>query len=99
MHRRKQVAIVDGKDYWHALHVVEIKNCDFLEVLEGTEVELKARPHLSMIQVAVLHVAVGLEDQADIGTKAKVGIEFGEIGGDGCLRVKRRGAKHKKRRD
>jgi hypothetical protein len=56
-----------------------------LSFSEWTNVELKAWPDLSAIQVAVFHVAFGIEDQAYIGTETKVRIHFGEEGGHGCL--------------
>jgi hypothetical protein len=41
--------------------------------------------HLSAIQVAIFHVAFGIEDQTYIGTETKVRIQFGKEGGHGCL--------------
>jgi len=65
--------------------IVHVQNGDSLEFLERTNVELQARPHLSPIQVAVFHVAFGIEDQAYIGTETKVRIHFWENGVHGCL--------------
>ena len=56
-----------------------------LEFLEWTNVKLYARPRLSAIQVAIFHVAFGIEDQTYIGTETKVRIQFGKEGGHGCL--------------
>ena len=99
LHGRRQVAIAGGEDYWHALHVVEIEKGDFLELLEGAEVKLQARPHLSVVQVGFLHVALGLEDEPDIRTEAKVRIDLGEKSRDRCLCAESRRGKHKKRSD
>jgi len=85
LHVRWEIAISDAEHDWHGLHVVHLENGDSLEFLEWTSVELKARPDLRMIQVAVFHVALGIEDQAYIWTETKVRIHFGEEGGHGCL--------------
>src|ERR1700740_439599 len=41
--------------------------------------------NLRAIQVAVFHVAIGIEDQPYIGAETKVRIHFAEEGGHGCL--------------
>src|ERR1700739_2113494 len=72
LHARWEIAISDDEHHRHGLHVVHVENGDSLEFLEWTNVELKAWPDLSAIQVAVFHVAFGIEDQAYIGTETKV---------------------------
>ncbi len=52
-------------------------NGNLLELVDGPGVELKAWSNLRAIQVAVFHVAFGIEDQAYIGTETKVRIHFG----------------------
>jgi hypothetical protein len=55
---------------------VHVENGNPLEFLEWTNVGLKAWPDLSAIQVAVFHVAFGIEDQAYIASETKVRIHF-----------------------
>src|SRR5712664_4583442 len=65
LHARWEIAISDCEHHWHGLRVVHVENGDSLEFFEWTNVELQARPHLSAIQVAVLHVAFCIEDRSE----------------------------------
>ena len=72
VHARWEIAISDGEHHWQGLHVVHAVNGNLLELFEGPGVELKARSNLRAIQVAVLHVALGIKNQSDIGRDAEV---------------------------
>jgi len=87
LHGRRKIAVAHSEDHRQALDVVEIENSDLLQLFEGLEIELKARADLGVVQVAVFHVALGLNVEANIGCEAEVGIDFGEIGGERGLRV------------
>ena len=62
LHAGRKVAISGGEHHRHPLHVVQVKNCDFLQLFKWPEIELKTGPNLGMIQVAVFHVAFGIKD-------------------------------------
>ena len=49
LHGRRKIAIADGEDHRHALNVVQIENCDLLELFERPKVELKPRTYLRVI--------------------------------------------------
>lgn len=49
LHGRRKIVIADGEDHRHALYVVQIENCDLLELFEGPKVELKPRTYLRVI--------------------------------------------------
>jgi len=72
LYARWEIAISDSEHHWHSFHVVHVVNGNLLELFEGPGVELKAWSNLRAIQVAVFHVAFGVEDQSDIGRDAKV---------------------------
>lgn len=82
LHGGRKIAVPDGEHHGHAFYVIQIGNGDFLQTLEWPEVELQARPQLRVIQIAVFHVTLGIEDEPDVGTQAEVRVDFGQKGRD-----------------
>ena len=57
----------------------------FFSLFERPDVELKAWSNLRVIEVAILHIALGLKEQANVGTETEIRIDFRQEGSNGCL--------------